>query len=440
MNSININSGQGRLVDDKPMKRGQIIVILLVLLLAVLDGYDLMSMAFVAPVVSVEWGIGKKALGALLASGLVGMAIGSLALAPVADRIGRRPTVLFALVLVNLATLGAGFSESMSQLLVCRVATGIGLGALIPLLATIASEYSNAHSRSFVVSCTSIGLPLGGAIGGAVGAVILKGHDWHWVFLTGAIAGAVMLLVAFVALPESPAFLVARQPKDALARLNKILSGWGHDTVSSLPPVQTARKNSYRVLFSPELRPETLRLIAVNVLMVIAGYYLLNWLPQIMTTEGFTPSTASMVSSTASMVGLFGPIILGALAMRFAPALMATIVMVGFGIGLIALGFIPSVLSLFILVVSVCAICMSGSAAMFQAIVVQSFPANVRASAIGVTMGVGRLASGLGPYLAGLMFAGGMTRESVSLCFAVLAITAGMLMGARRAKPLLASA
>ncbi|MES2258148.1 MAG: MFS transporter [Pseudomonadota bacterium] len=425
-------NGAGGLTDDRPMKRGQIVAILLVILIAVIDGYDLMAMAFAAPVVSRQWGIDKASLGLLLAISLVGMAAGSLLLTPIADKLGRRAMVLWSLGLVTIATLVSGLSVTLPQLLASRLATGMGLGALVPLLSTLASEYANTRSRSFVVSCTAVGLPLGGAIGGAVSALILQGHDWHWVFLIGAIAGAVVLLIAVVALPESPAYLIARRPDNALERLNSILVKWGHDPLTSLPAARGSSQGSIRALFSPALVPHTLRLTAINVLMLIAGYYVLNWLPQIMANEGFSPSTAGMVSSTSSMVGFAGPLVLGALAMRFGARWMATLAMGGFGVALISLAFVPPLLPLLILAVSACAVCMSGSAAMFQAIAVETFPAGVRASAIGFIMGIGRIASGLGPYLAGLMFAGGMTRLGVSLSFSVLALIAGALMMTRR--------
>lgn len=434
-----INAGQvtSSVTDGRPMTGRQITAILLVMLISVLDGYDLMAMAFAAPVVSAQWGIGKAALGMLLASGLVGMAIGSLGLTPLADKIGRRPMVLGALALVSLATLASALSATMPQLVASRIVTGIGLGALVPLLATIASEFSNARRRAFVVACTSVGLPLGGAIGGVVAAFVLKGHAWQWIFFSGAIAGAVLLVVALLALPESPAFLIAQRPRNALERLNKVLSSWGHDTLAALPAVQLGAKGSYRALFSPALAPLVARFAAINVLLVIGGHYVMNWMPQILTTEGFSPSTAGMVSSTASMVGFCGPILLGALATRFGAARMGTVAMFSFGVALTALGFVPPVLALFIITASACAVCMSSSAAMFQAIVVDTFPAGVRVSAMGLVMGIGRLASGLGPYLAGVMFAAGMTRATVSVCFAVLAVCAGLLMSTRRAKPAL---
>ncbi len=438
MTSTQAGSENSRITDDRPMTWRQITAILLVMMISILDGYDLIAMALVAPVVSTQWGIDKAVLGMLLASGLVGMAIGSLGLTPLADKVGRRPMVLGALALITLATVVSGISTTLTELLLSRVVTGIGLGTLVPLLSTMNAEFANTRSRPFVVACTSVGLPLGGAIGGLVTALVLRENHWHWVFLTGAIAGAVLFVVAALALPESPAFLIAKRPKGALERLNKILLGWGHPPLPALPEVQQGVRTGYRVMFTPALLPHVLRLGAINILLVVGGHYLMNWAPQIIAGEGFTPGTASMVSSTASMVGFAGPILLGALATRFGAGRMASLSMIAMAMGLAAVGLVPPLLTLFIIAVSAAAVGMSSSAAMFQAIVVQTFPAGVRVSAMGLVMGVGRLASGLGPYLAGVMFAAGMTRATVSLSFAALALLAAVLMmGVRPAKPAL---
>jgi MFS family permease len=429
-----------RLFDDLPMTRRQILAIMLTIGIAVLDGYDVGSMSFVAPVLSKAWGIDRAALGILLASGLVGMAVGSLGLAPFADKFGRKPVTLWALAVVTVGSLACGLAESMTQLVLARAFTGIGMGSLVASLATLNAEFANARNRSFAVASTAIGLPLGGAIGGLVASVVLKSADWHWVFLIGAIAGAVMTLLAVVLLPESPTFLITQRPKNALQRLNRVLGQLGHQPVAELPPAHKPEAVSYRALFSPAKAPDSIRFIVCMVLVVIGGHYIINWLPQIVTTLGFAASTGSLVASIASLAGVAAPLIFGALTRRFDTLKMAAFVMCGFGAALIGIGFVPPILWMFVLIACSASFFLSASAAMLQASMVQTFAPNMRTTAIGFVMGLGRVAAGLGPFLAGQMFAAGMTRGGVSLSFAVLAIIAGLLVSIRRRQPTLAAA
>ncbi len=429
-----------RLFDDRPMTRRQIMAIVLAIGIAVLDGYDVSSMSFVAPVLTKAWGIDKAALGVLLASGLIGMAVGSLGLAPFADRFGRKPITLFALVAVTVGALACGLAESMTQLVLARAFTGIGMGSLVSSLATLNAEFANARNRSFAVASTAIGLPLGGAIGGLVASVVLKSADWHWVFLIGAMVGVVMTLLAIFLLPESPTFLMTQRPKNALQRLNRVMTQLGHPTVNELPLAQKPEAVSYKALFSPANAPDSVRFILSIVLVIIGGHYIINWLPQIVTTLGFSPSTGSLVASISSLAGVAAPLIFGALTRRFDTLRMAAFVICGFAAALTGIGFAPPILALFVFAACCASFFLSASAALIQAAMVQTFAPNMRATAIGFVMGLGRVAAGLGPFLAGQLFAAGMTRGGVSLTFAALAAISGLLVSARRRKHELAAA
>src|SRR3954449_1577105 len=82
---------------EGPMSLFQWFAVAVCVLLNMLDGYDVLVMAFTGKAVSTEWGLNGAQLGLLLSAGLVGMAIGSMLLAPWADRIGRRPMILLCL-------------------------------------------------------------------------------------------------------------------------------------------------------------------------------------------------------------------------------------------------------------------------------------------------------------------------------------------------------
>ena len=149
-------------LDNAPLRRGQILVLLIALLLSVLDGYDAMSMAFVAPVLAVDWGIGKTLTGLLLSSSLVGMAIGAVGLSPLADKYGRRAVVLGALVIMTLGTAFSAVAPSVPVLAAARLLTGVGIGVMVAMTTLLSAEFSNAKRRPLAVAAiATIGFPLG---------------------------------------------------------------------------------------------------------------------------------------------------------------------------------------------------------------------------------------------------------------------------------------
>jgi len=423
--------------DETRMTQGQIIAVLLAVLIAGLDGYDVQSMSFVAPVIGKAWHVDKAVLGLALGSSLFGMAGGSLLLSPFADLFGRRPMVLAGLMLVTLGALLSGLSQTVGELAASRAVTGLGIGVIITLTTALAAEFATPRRRALAVAATTVTLALGGVVGGLTAAAILRSHSWTWVFGCGAVAGAVLLIAAWAGLPETPSFLIDRQPKEALRRLNRALSQLGLAPAASLPVKSQAKRASYRALFAPGTVGSTIRFAVVYMLITTAAYYMISWLPQLVADAGFKPSTGGLVSAASSLVGIASGLIFGALAARIGPMRLASVAMVGFGLALACLGYAPATLPMLILAASACGFFLSASTAVFYATMTETFPPLMRVSGIGLVLGFGRLLSGFGPIVAGAMFAAGLTRSGVSLVFAGAAVAGGLLLmlGARKPAP-----
>ena len=416
-------------LDQAPLRFRQVLVLGIALLLSALDGYDSLSMAFVAPSLASEWGIGKGVIGLLLSSSLVGMAIGALALSPLADKLGRRVVVLGALVLLTAGTAMSALAGSVAVLVAARVLTGVGIGVMIAMTTLLSAEFSNVRRRPLAVAAVAtIGLPLGGVIGGLAASAILKSATWHWVFLVGSMAGTALFLLVLIFLPESPAFLIARRSHDALERANRVLSRLGHPAMTELPAATERQDTRYRALFDPGLRGIVVRLTVIAVLIATTSYYILNWMPLMVVDAGFTPAQGSLVSAQSGMIGFIGGVFFAAFASRFPPSRVAAIAMTGGALALAAVGLVPPVLHLFVLSAGVLGFCLAGTTGMLYTILASTFPAGLRASGMGFVMGVMRIASAAGPALAGLMFAQGMTRAGVSLFFAVGPLIAAVLI------------
>ena len=108
-------------LDQRPMTTFQWSVIAVCMALNMIDGFDVLVMAFTASAVSGHWKLSGSELGFLLSAGLFGMAAGSLLLAPMADKLGRRPLILLCLAVSGLGMLASAWSQTPMQLAVLRV-------------------------------------------------------------------------------------------------------------------------------------------------------------------------------------------------------------------------------------------------------------------------------------------------------------------------------
>jgi MFS transporter, AAHS family, 4-hydroxybenzoate transporter len=156
-----------------PMSVFQKIAVALTVCLCTLDGFDVMAITFAAPAIRTAWSVNQAQLGLVLSSGLLGMAIGSLLIAPAADLLGRRCMIFLSLVLMIGGDLRSSATHTVADLMLARVVTGLGIGAMIAVISSLAAEYANARRRDFCLTLMGAGFPVGGLLGGLLAADLL---------------------------------------------------------------------------------------------------------------------------------------------------------------------------------------------------------------------------------------------------------------------------
>src|SRR5215831_5089517 len=83
-----------RFIDERPLSRLQVRVLLLCFSIVLLDGWDTAAIGFDAPAIMGEWGIHKTLFGPVLSAAMFGLAIGALLAGPMSDRIGRKAVLM----------------------------------------------------------------------------------------------------------------------------------------------------------------------------------------------------------------------------------------------------------------------------------------------------------------------------------------------------------
>ena len=70
-------------------------------------------MSYTAPVIVSNWGIASETLGVVFSSGILGMAVGALLLAPYADKIGRKKIILISIIIISFGVILNEFSQNL---------------------------------------------------------------------------------------------------------------------------------------------------------------------------------------------------------------------------------------------------------------------------------------------------------------------------------------
>ncbi len=400
MNTIYVSD----VIDRSRLGRLQLLVITICTLCLVIDGIDVQAMGYVAPAIIKQWGIDKATLGPVFGSGLVGMAIGALCMGIVADRIGRRLVLIFSSLFLAVAMGFTSQADSVRELLIWRFITGFAMGAIIPNAVALAGEFSPARIRVTLMMITSSGFVAGGAIGGAIAALLIPAFGWRSVFLAGAIAPLALGLVMIAALPESLQFLALQRrhldrARQWLRRIDPSL------TITSETRLESREQPKQGVpfvhLFADSLGTGTVLLWVINFMNLLSVYFLANWLPVIMTDAGHAASYAVIAGTVFWIGGFIGNLVLGWFVDRrgFGPVMIFMFVVAAISVALV--GQVAGSLILACAAIMATGFCVLGGQSGLNALAASYYPTSVRSTGMGWALGIGRLGSILGPVIGG---------------------------------------
>lgn len=381
---------------------------ILVALMTLFDGYDTFNPAYVIHFVAGPWGLSPGQSGFLVSSGLIGFLIGAAGHGPVADRLGRRGTLLIGLWVVNLFTvLTPLFGQSFVSFCVLRVLTGIGLGTLLPLAATYINELAPRRvSNAFSLWGVALGWSAGGAMAGAVGVFLTPRFGWEALYWVGALS-IPLTFVMHWALPESPKFLAA---KGRVEELRALLSRLRPDRAAVYigatfrVPEKAAAANPIRALLTPRYRRVSLTIWLTAFLSLFCIFGLTGWIPTVMMKRGETFAMSFGFGALMQVMSFIGGLSLAMLADRWPPR--TTAMLAGWwaagGVAVIALVFLEGGAINFASV-AVAGFCIIGAQHVLNNLTASLYDTDVRASAVGMELGVGRIGAILGPFVAGLL-------------------------------------
>jgi AAHS family 4-hydroxybenzoate transporter-like MFS transporter len=385
----------------------------LTVLMMLVDGFDLQTMPFVAPALIDEWGLDRSLMGPTLAANQIGMAIGSIALGALADRIGRRASYIICLAFLFVGSLLCAFSTELNHLFWWRILTGIGLGGVTPLAATMISEWTPKRVRNVAVAFAVVAVPTGGMIGAGIAQWIIPTYGWRTIFYIGAALPLFFVFIALFLLPESPRYLATRPAKHpALAkRLNMMLrqnrfDGTEHFVVAE-PPRPPA--NWFVTLFSGRYLATSLLLCAAFLFNTLCLYSFVNWLPTVLKAASFPAMDQLQGSKLFNFGGFFGAVggafLIGYVGSRLVGtglALIGAAAAALVGVAVVAAGGQADFPLLALIFVS--GMALNGMQCFLYTVGAHSYPTYIRASGVGTAQTVSRLGGYLSGTFGGIFF------------------------------------
>ena len=165
----------------------------------VMEGYDIAAMALAVPRLDAALGLPPTSFGWVFSALLIGLGAGGALLAPLGDRLGRRPLIVFGCLAVALFTLATSTASSVTEFLVWRLLTGIAFGAVLPNVSALSAELAPERLRATIMAVVSAGIPLGLAAAGIFAPEVIAIGGWQGLFVVpGLVAAALALALGYV--------------------------------------------------------------------------------------------------------------------------------------------------------------------------------------------------------------------------------------------------
>jgi MFS family permease len=346
-----------------------------------LDAMDVLFYLFALQSIRAEFGLGLAQAGLVTAATMVFSSVGGIAGGLLADRVGRRNTLMYTILVYSLASGGSATATGLPSLLFWRALVGLGLGAEWSAGAVLVAESWPAEHRAKAASFMQSGWAIGYMAAALISAVVLPAFGWRVLFLIGVF-------------PAVLAFLIRRRVSEPEVWL------------------RGGAKVEVSAIFRPPLGRKTLIATALATSTLLGYWGLFSWLPGFL--AGSKESGGAGMTIFHSGVWVFamqagaycGYLCFGLLADRFGRKPPFLVYVLAVAALTPVYGMIPSLWPgqaerLLLLLGPVVGFFGTGYFSLFGAMLAELFPTAVRGTGQGFVYNFGRGVSAVAPYFIG---------------------------------------
>lgn len=373
------------------------------LLVHLSDGFDIQIMGFVLPSIIAAFHLTGASAGFLGSAVFFGMFVGAGGGGLIADAIGRKKTIMAAILLYGVTGLLAAVTTSYWTLWVIRVIEGIGLGAEVILIFSYLVEFVPVSTRGMLVSSTVFFWQISSFIAALIAIVVIPAYGWRGMFVIGA-APSILFALAWLALPESVRFLIEKgRVAEAEAIVRKISTVPVKAGDATATKVEPQRKLGVSSLLGQTYRKRTIGVWAMLFLQGFVFFGIAIWLPSFFLRMGFSFVHSLFFTALITGAGAIGNVAGGILLDRWGrrPTIVTYFILGGLALGSWGLGTSATAV---IIIGMIGAFFAFGALGPLFTYVNELYPTSMRATGAGFGGSWQRIGGIVAPYVLGLFF------------------------------------
>ncbi|WP_142060200.1 MFS transporter [Pseudarthrobacter sp. B4EP4b] len=417
-------------------------IIVILVALFTFDLIDIGTLGIVAPAVRAEWGMSLEAVGVLTSTTFIGMMIGAIVGGRVADGIGRRPTLITAVVVFSSGSLLSAFATGPELLGWARIVTGIGIGATSGTILVLVSEMFPKPLRGRMMAVIYGVAGISGPLMALLARIVIPAGLWPVIFLVGS-GGFIFALLAVKLLPESPRWMAAQgRLQQAEAEMSRFEAEYEEETGKQLPaPLyldhQSSATGSIFDIFRKRVIGRTIVGSGLFLLATVLNYGLGSWFPVILIERGYPSEDAYSFLFVLMCASVVGALSSSTVIDRFERKWLIVGASIVLGSSYMVIGFVDSVPVLLIFGFIAGFVHSAITTTVFT-YMPEIFPVEIRGQGSGFSNGIGRLGGIANSLLIGVIIATFATEGVFVYLTAICALMVvvalfGPVMGIRNA-------
>jgi AAHS family 4-hydroxybenzoate transporter-like MFS transporter len=412
-------------LDGRKIGRTHVLIVAMLILTMLVDGYDIFLVGIILPALSADLGIAPAALTAVFVAQQFGLLLGNFVVGPVADRYGRRVTLLTCLVVFGSLTLVTIYATTVPELVALRFIAGIFFSGVIPNTISLVSEIMPARLRATSVSITFAGYTGGASLIGAPVLAWVVPHGWQYAFVVGGVLPLALAAVLYFALPESLRFLAGRNPRDRripllLTKMEPSLSFDGSETFIVRGETVGATKMPMLALFRDGRWSTTLLLwVGFHMAFIVSNLFGAWKVTVLSNFGGLSGERIASLMFVQGAAGVVGTLTSGFVMDRLGPTRVLPVYLGGASLATAVVAFIDLSSAWMVLSFLVFGYFSNGGLSGINALASISYPSQIRATGISWAHGAGRAGAMIGPILGGTLIAREMGVPAVFLITAI---------------------
>ncbi|MFZ0040218.1 MAG: MFS transporter, partial [Solirubrobacteraceae bacterium] len=370
--------------------------------------FDIVTISFALPVIATQFHVSKGTVSLSVTSSLIGYIIGAFGDSQIADKWGRKLSLVVSVSVFSIGTVLAAVSTNVTELIIFRFISGLGIGAEIAAVTTYLGELSPAPLRgrytSWATTCAYAGFAVVPFIARALVPNFASG--WRILFAIGALGGVTILFMRR-GLPPSPRWLVSQDRTEEAKEVVQEAEDTANERLDDdeelpkpepVPEEPPAERFPVRALLRPPMRGHLLLFVGIWFVYYVGNYGWLTLAPTLFTDKGY-----SLADSTTYLIVSGIGFLVGALATtRFSDRIerkyTAAAVAVAWAIALLVIGLFvsPTIIIVFGFVASMTVGLLVPVLYTYTA---EHFSTNARATGVALTDGLGHIGGALAPLI-----------------------------------------